>query len=339
MLRLRVTPAQGESFDVPLVEKELVIGRSSECDLAIPDRFMSRRHARLWERDSQWWIEDLGSRNGTLVNGVKVVASTLVAAGDEIALSGSTVRLEDTSQLAKPVTESSSEHTIFRQASELLESQVSIPEPPDHMRSYAERLQMINEVHQILGRSISLDELLETILDRAFHLLEAEEGVIVLREPDGSYRRAARRAAPGYEEEHLLSETLVREVVEKGLAALVLDVAQDARFADAESIVASGVRSLIAAPLADTDGALGMIALNSRLHRHQFTEADMELLTSVAAVAALRVRNLGLAEEAMERRRLEKEVNLARQVQVNLLPERLPEVDGYDIYGGRDSGR
>jgi len=193
---------------------------------------------------------------------------------------------------------------------------------------------MLNDVHQTLARSTSLDELFETILSRAFELLGPEEAVIVLRDADGGYRRAARRAAPGYEEEHLLSETLVREVVEKGLAALVLDVQQDERFAEAQSIVASGVRSLIAAPLADTDGSMGMIALNSRLHRHQFTEEDMALLTSVAAAAALRIRNLALAEEAAERRRLEHEVGLARQIQISLLPAQMPQLEGYDIHGG-----
>jgi serine phosphatase RsbU (regulator of sigma subunit) len=127
---------------------------------------------------------------------------------------------------------------------------------------------------------------------------------------------------------------LIHEVAGKGLAALVLDIASDERFADAQSLVAAGVRSLIAAPLADADGSLGMIALNSRLHIHQFTEQDMELLTSLGAVAALRLRNLSLAHEAAERQRLEREVELARGIQIGLLPESLPELSGYEIHGG-----
>lgn len=340
MLRLKIEPAQGEIFDRALEGDELVVGRSSECDLSISDRFMSRRHARFFKRDDDWWLEDLGSRNGTLVNGAPLTEPRAMAAGDTIVLSGSTLRLTDSSATTESRSGafSAPEHTIFRQASEVLQNQVSVPDSsgaaPAHLETYAARLQMLNEVHQTLARSTSLDELFDMILGRAFELLGPEEGVIVLREPDGSYRRAARRAAPGYEEEHLLSETLIREVVEKGLAALVFDVQQDERFIEAESIVASGVRSLIAAPLADTDGPLGMIALNSRLHRHQFTEQDMELLTSVAAAAALRVRNLALAEEAAERRRLEHEVALARQIQISLLPAQLPTLEGYDLYGG-----
>jgi serine phosphatase RsbU (regulator of sigma subunit) len=339
VLHLKVEPAQGESFDHSLEGEELVVGRSSECDLSISDRFMSRRHARLFKKVDGWWLEDLGSRNGSMVNGQMAKEPVRVFVGDRIVLSGSSLYLRDQTESTgiRASSYPTGDHTIFRQASEVLQSQVSIPPSAGagtDLASYAARLHTLNEVHQALARSISLDELFESILGRVFALLEPEEGVIVLRQPDGTYRRAARRAAPGYEEEHLLSETLVKEVVEKGLAALVLDVKQDERFAGAESIVASGVLSLIAAPLADADGALGMIALNSRLHRHQFTEADMEMLTSIAAAAALRVRNLALAEEAAERRRLAHEVELARHIQVSLLPAQLPELDGYEMYGG-----
>jgi len=337
VLRLDIEPAQGEPFDHALEGDEIIVGRSSECDLAIKDRYMSRRQVRFFKRDEDWWLEDLNSRNGTMVNGKLLSEPRKVSNGDKIVLSGSTLRLTDTAAPTETKSAlSGAEHTIFRQASEVLQSQVPSEDGTADvdLESYAARLRMLNEIHQTLARSTSLDELFEMILARTFELLEPEEGLIVLRDADGTYRRAARRAAPGYEEEHLLSETLVAEVVEKGLAALVLDVQQDARFADAQSIVASGVRSLIAAPLADSDGPLGMIALNSRLHRHQFTEEDMALLTSVAAAAALRVRNLGLAEEAAERRRLEHEVQLARQIQISLLPAQMPELEGYDIYGG-----
>jgi serine phosphatase RsbU (regulator of sigma subunit) len=128
-------------------------------------------------------------------------------------------------------------------------------------------------------------------------------------------------------------------VTEKGLAALVLDVASDDRFGQAESIVASGVRSMVAAPLLGPNGSLGMIALNSRLHVRQFSEEDMELLTSLASVAALRIRNIALLEEAAERRRLEEELALARRIQVGLLPDDLPEPQGWEIHAGNVPSR
>jgi len=119
----------------------------------------------------------------------------------------------------------------------------------------------------------------------------------------------------------------------------VLDVQTDERFAAADSILASGVRSLVAAPLLDTEGSVGMIVLSSRLHRRQFSEQDMDLLTSLASVAALRIRNVALAEEAAERRRLAVELAMARRIQVALLPQTLAAVEGYEVRAGNVPSR
>ncbi len=202
------------------------------------------------------------------------------------------------------------------------------------LRRHADRLRMLNEVHQALGRSIGLDELLGLILDRVFDHLRPERGAIFLQTPSGELRRAANRSGAGLGEELPCSRSLVREVVEKGMAALVLDVESDQRFSQALSLQISGVRSLLAAPLLGPDGSLGMIALDSRLQRRQFTEEDLDLLISLASVAALHLRNAALALEAAERRRLEAEVTLARRIQLALLPATLPALPGYELQGG-----
>ena len=131
----------------------------------------------------------------------------------------------------------------------------------------------------------------------------------------------------------------MQQVVEERQAALVLDAQTDERFHEAMSLLDAGVRSLVAAPLLDPGGALGLIVLGSRLTVRQFAEEDMELLASLASVAAMRIRNVHLAEEAAERKRLEQEVALAREIQVGLLPDSLPEVEGWDIVAGNIPSR
>jgi len=325
----------------------LIVGRSSAAELVLADRFLSRKHARLFQENGAWLVEDLGSRNGTLVNGTKIEAPTKLKENDELRLSGSVIMVRSKDKKDDRVVTSSVKHdtaqTVFRRASDLISRQSSDATAglttPEALRRQTDRLRLLNDIHRALGQSLELDELLEMILLRAFDQLEPEEGVIILKDGEGGYRKAARRSAPGIDTNYVFSETLITEVAEKGMAALVLDVETDSRFGNAQSILSSGIRSLVAAPFLDAEGSLGMIALNSRYHKRQFDEDDMELLVSLASVAALRIRNVALAEEAAERRRLEEELKLARQIQVALLPSKIPDVEGFELWGGNVPSR
>jgi serine phosphatase RsbU (regulator of sigma subunit) len=82
-----------------------------------------------------------------------------------------------------------------------------------------------------------------------------------------------------------------------------------------------------------------MMVLGSTFSVKQFGEEDMELLTSLASIAAMRIRNMRLTEEAVERKRLEADLALARSIQLDLLPDHLPEIAGYQLYGGNIPSR
>lgn len=77
-------PGQGEAFDHVLAEESVILGRASGSDLILPDRFLSRRHARFFRRGEDVFVEDLGSRNGTFVNGERVVAPAKLKRGDRV---------------------------------------------------------------------------------------------------------------------------------------------------------------------------------------------------------------------------------------------------------------
>ncbi|HYL05064.1 MAG TPA: SpoIIE family protein phosphatase [Thermoanaerobaculia bacterium] len=371
MLKLRIVPAEGPPFVHELRGDSLVIGRAAGSDLALADPFLSRQHSRFFRRGDHWFVEDLGSRNGTQVNGRPVHDPTEVLPGDAVQISGSILTIVPPSGwpaapgapavktaagaglavdagVAAPA--AGTDNTVFLRrlsAAELLEQQgagaaAAAAKGEAALRRYAERLKLLNEVHQALGRSLTLDALLELILDRVFDHLRPEQGVIFLKRPDGALVRAASRAVDADQAESvelLGSRSLAREVADKGAAALVLDAQTDARLAGAESIMIPGVRSLLAAPLLEREGTLGMIVLGSKVAVRQFNEEDMELLVSVASVAALHLRNLALAEEAAERRLLAEELALARRIQLALLPQSLPELPGWDLHGGNTPSR
>ena len=338
-LKLHVEPVQGPPFVREFEGREMIFGRASDCDLVLEDRFLSRRHSRLFREGERMLLEDLGSRNGTLLNGRLVESPTEVQAGDVIKISGSIISLETLTQPLAISTDLASElgqHTIFKSASGLLSeaAEQSLQGGEQALRRYAERLELINDVHRALGLSMELDELLELILDRVFDHLQPEHGAIFLERGEDHYEQVASRSrqdvAPS-ERPVTVSRSLVREVSEKGVAALVYDIESDERFAAAKSLLLTGLRSLVAAPLLNPKGNLGMIVLHASGGR-RFSEEDMELLVSLASVAALALRNVALAEEAAERKRLEKELKLGRRIQKALLPDRLPELPSYDLY-------
>lgn len=340
-LRLQVTPAEGAPFERLLQGDALVVGRALDADVVLADPFASRRHSRFFRTGGDLFIEDLGSRNGTIVNGQTIQQPTRVGPGDMVKISNSLIRITaEAPALAKPPEPEDDflDGTVFRRASDLLDRQSAPAASETDLRRYADRLKILNEVHQALGRSLTLEELLELILDRVFDHLRPDRGAILLKGKDG-YQPAASRSAQGSPESLAFSRSLVREVAEKGMAALVFDVQADERFAAAQSMLLSGIRSLVAAPLLDPAGTLGLIVLESRAGVRQFSEEDLELLVSLASVAGLHLRNLALALEAAERRRLEQELALARRIQMTLLPDRLPELPGWELYGGNIPSR
>jgi serine phosphatase RsbU (regulator of sigma subunit) len=321
-------------------QEEILVGRAEESDIVLADRAASRRHARLVRVGGAWWVEDLGSRAGTRRNSNTLTMREPLSPGDQIGVGTSLLVVERIADRAAPRAQPVSTSgpapgtSVFMRAADLLSNSRAGDLDTEALRRRADRLELLNEVHRALGRSMALPELLELILDNAWKALAPEEGVIVLRDGPGRYRRATARRAPGSRAEALLARTLHEEGIENRQAALVCDIAADERFGHAASLMMSGIRSLIAAPLFDDQGPLGMIALDSRAHVRSFTADDLEVLTSLASVAALRIRNIALVEESAERRRLEEEIKLARAIQVGLLPRELPALQGWSLHGG-----
>ena len=315
-------PTQRECSGAPLS-----FGRSTEADVVVGDGSMSRRHARLVPDGDNWLIEDLGARNGTFVNGERIEGKRRIEPGDVIQMGATLVRVNEPG--GKPpavepprvlgIGELGS--SIFRSVADLSDEEALRRAAPARA---AARLKALNDFHRTLAEPISLDALLTRLLDRLFAVLNPEEGVILLRQPDGQLRTAASRRRPGATGELVISRRLVDEVVEKNTAALVSDVEMDERFSGAESMIGSGIRSILAVPIGDTAGCEGMVALYSRARLRRFGEEDLELLVSLASAAALRIRNVALAEEAAERRVHDHELELAHDIQMAMLPRHTP---------------
>lgn len=316
---LHVVPSYGAPFAHIIEGEELLIGRSSSSGLVIEDEVVSRTHARLYKGGHTWFVEDMQSHNGTWLNGKMVDRPMVVGLGDVIRLSGTVITIQNAQMPGDPNSgDYMSSAELYKSVSEMINREkaplATGEEDQESLARRGERFKLLNEIHLALARPISRADLLELILDRIFEHLRPDEGAIFLISENGDIEPVATRTLPGKEAELLCSNNLIEDVVKRGVAALIHDAPLDEKFAKAESMMAAGVRSLLAAPLLDSEGALGMIALHTKAAVRKFTENDMELLVPIASAAALRLRNMMLVEEAAQRLRdanriLEQKVN------------------------------
>jgi sigma-B regulation protein RsbU (phosphoserine phosphatase) len=342
MDRLRVVPPYGKSFYYPVKRPSIVIGRSRTADLPISDRFLSRQHARLFQDHGTWWIEDLDSRNGSWLNGKRIDHPAPVHEGDRIRLSNSYILSgPEPEEIDRTPTDFITEDSkaTFRPVAEITGDKGShLPTALAPSKgTHADDLQLLNEIYSSLSEPVDLEGLMHQILDRSFDALRPDQGVIFLKHASGEYQLAAERARSSMADETVHSETLLKKVAEEGMTALVHGLDSDADWQSADSLLDQGIKSLIAAPLKDADGPLGMIALTSKEAESPFGDPELQLLVSIASIASLRVRNLLLTEDAVRRSlaqdRIEQELELARRIQLGLLPSKMPEIEGLEIHG------
>ena len=336
-------PAQKYVLDRPVT----TIGRSSMNDLPIADKMLSRQHARIVrDNNGGLTVEDLGSRNGTFVNGERLTTIQPLKAGDRITVGGVTLKVESESTTRVRIDaggEEALDNTILKASAELLRQHTETDPrlPAEQLSKLIESLRVVNELTIELLRDVSVDELLKFLMDKVFETLKPDRGVVLLRHSvSGELIPAVVRVAEGISAEEIrLSKTLVAAVVEKRNGLLLMDTTTGSGVNLADSIRLSGIKSVLAAPLENNGQVVGLIYVDSRMGHRSFEEGDLRLLTSLANVAAAKIQNARLMAEAAEKRQMDREFALAREIQGRLLPENPPVVAGYELYGSNIASR
>lgn len=337
-------PAQKYVLDRPVT----TIGRSSMNDLPIADKMLSRQHARiLRDGNGGLAIEDMGSRNGTFVNGERLTTLLPLKSGDRITVGGVSLKVESESTTRVRIDEFAGDdaldNTILKASAELLRKPTETDPrlPAEQLSKLIESLRVVNELTIELLRDISVDELLKFLMDKVFETLVPDRAVVLLRSgASGDLLPAVVRVAEGISPEDIrLSKTLVAAVVEKKNGLLLMDTANSSAVSLSESIRLSGIKSVLAAPLENGGEVVGLIYVDCRMGHRSFEEADLRLLTSLANVAAAKIQNARLMSEAAEKRQMDREFALAHEIQQRLLPDQPPVVEGYDFHGSNVPSR
>jgi Nif-specific regulatory protein len=319
----------------PLAEGDFSIGREPANTLCVNDPQVSRNHCVIRTEAHQSRISDLGSRNCTFVNDVPVKERVL-RHGDTLAIgshrflfvlqAGDAARTQGAVELDED--EWAAETIITHAIPPLLPP----PQPP--ARRAPRDVEVLLEIGGLVHSSASLDALQAGLLQAVVEAVPAEHAAILLvgRSPDEFASLAGWSRSDGAAKPVSVSRTIVRRVRRERVALLANDLRQEQSLQDAKSLFAANVASVLCVPLVAFEKVLGAIYLDTRDVRARFEERDLQLLSSLAGIVALAVKNVGHLERLEgENQRLREDGDAGRDIvggsaRIQALLERIEKV-------------
>ncbi len=334
MKELQILSPDGQNRFIPLEAERISLGRSSAADLRFPDdNGLSRQHLAI-ERDGDGWaLRDLGSKNGTMLNGAKVTGRMPLKSGDRIT-AGHLILIYDgaSSKAPNPVVvfdhrEETAEHTTSSTVITHLEGVVKSDGGVEAQLLAATHISALIRAGNELAGNSPLPELFRFILDLAIQAVKADRGVLLTLEGGDLVVRANQG-------EGFRISTAVRDrVLNSGLSVLVRDTSIDDALRERRSIVEQNIRTLMAVPLQTREKIIGIIYVDSPSLLREFTKDDLNLLTVMANVAAIRIEHTRFAEVEQARQLMARDLEQAAEIQQRFLPAVAPPVRGLDVAG------
>ncbi|MEW6360158.1 MAG: SpoIIE family protein phosphatase [Planctomycetota bacterium] len=338
-------PHRGKEYTI---DQAVVLGRRLDADVRIPDSTVSRHHARITETAKGFVIEDLNSGNGTIVNGQIIGRTTPLKHSDRVRIGKalfifSTDEEAELSTLDKPAvsfidSSPTNERTIL---GTIAPDEHSIATTSIEQVARAKsgvihaRLKMVLQISESMQSELDLNQLLQKMLDGLFQIFpSADRGLIMLQERNsGELVPRVTKVRGGIEDEKqmLVSKTVVNEVRKSRMSILSADAMSDQRFEARASIAALHIRSVMCVPLIRQDDLLGLIYIDTSSRSAKFTPDDLDLLTGIAAQAALAIQNARMHDSLLRRQRIEQDMQFAQEVQKSFLPDEVPNVSGFEF--------
>ena len=299
----------------------LTVGRALTNDVALLDPTVSRRHASLVVDESGIDLSDLGSSNGTFVNGERVERARLNV-GDVLTFGKLSFNVSESDATENGADTNGARYapTIIRQRAvpdaqqafaEALRASGSQPVldetaivVPDEER-VRQKLALLLEVSKALTRAFDADALLERIASIVFQILDVDRFSILLMDDAGDLAPSIARDRGGASLGRTVPLSIARKAIEEKVAILTDNAPEDLRFRG-QSIVHQQVRSAVCAPLVGSENrSLGVLYVDSLTSAHRFTENDLDFVVAFSGIVAVAIENSRFAE------RIRKEV-LAR---------------------------
>lgn len=341
MAHFEVLSGSRKGSRIPLAASRIVLGRHPGCDVVLEIAAVSRQHAVVGRADTGHWVEDLGSRNGTFINGERLTGRYPLLHGDEVVVgevrfayvseppsrfgSGAATAaagfIDDTGCTGVIMTSLD----VWGRSAE-----ASAPDSP------GSRQRAVNELERLLAGSLALDDMLPRLLEGVFGIYpNAERGFVLLY--DARSRRLVLRAkhfrSGPCDEAVRLSLSLLQRVMESRQGVLSENVADDSRVGAPTSFTDTRIHSLMCVPIIDTAGdLLGILQVDTSDALRGFEAADLELLVGLAGRASQAVQQAIHYQAAIGQEQVRRDLALAHQVQQGLLPVKPPDIAGYEFF-------
>jgi adenylate cyclase len=292
------------------------IGRASSASIQLVDRQVSKQHATILQRGSDFLVQDAGSRNGTVVNGERIPGEHVLKVGDEIRLGNSRLLFSNpTANVEVEVAASTGANIHMR----------VIPQPgmgpgfaaakelgtEAEVRAAYDRLRLGHALQKELAALTGEEELLDRIFEFVFDNIKVERGVYFeYVEGKGLQPRTVWPKTSESAEGIRMSQTILDRVEAERQPILIHDAQSDQRFDSAQSVILQGLRSALCVPLVVDDRLIGAIHIENSLAAGVLDDQHASLFDAIARTAALALDNRRLAEarqsEEIMRRQLQR---------------------------------
>lgn len=297
-----------------------MIGRSGE-PIQLSDQSASRRHAEIRPSNGSWVLTDLGSSNGTYLNGSRIEGTSLLRHGDQIRVGGTLLvfsghedveavsgaqRLRDLIDVdPHPPTGGTSILSLVDASQESV-----ILQPPETADAIA-AWHVVYRVAETLGKADSADAILERIADILLEHLVFDRMIVMLYDAPGGdliphlvrYRGRDKDRRPSL----VTSRTIVNHVIQTRGGVLCANALTDDRFRTddpRESVDRLGFRSILCVPIISGDTVHGILHLDCSMARHTYTQEQLRLLVAIGRLAGMAIDNFRLQESRMKTERL-----------------------------------
>jgi two-component system, NtrC family, sensor kinase len=323
-------PDKGRRFELP--DSPALIGRDSR-QLPLDDNTVSRRHAELIPGDGDWTLKDLGSSNGTYVNGQRVFNTYQLKPGDQIRVGRSLLVFGAQPGMARGSggaislagEESGMDSSIMHAVPSNDDSMVlAVPEPAAAAMA---NLKILYRLGSALGSSFDVQQVLEVVMDLIFEHVRAERGIIMLLGKSGDLeprvvrlREEEARADPGGSKSGLkihASRTIIDHVMQKGEGVLSSNAMADKRFSKGKSVHDLGIRSALCVPIksrrldskvhdkaAAAEEPIGVIYIDSSVKNYTYSPDQLRLLATIGLQAGMAIQNAKLYTAQLQAERM-----------------------------------